>query len=66
MEESLHTIVIVDIHPTVPTSKKSHQSNALCTCGKGWLWNLSTEIRSVVEGHMALEHDNQATIVRYS
>lgn len=66
MEPSIHTIVIVDIHPTEPTSKKSHQSNALCTCGKGWLWNLSTEIKSVVDEHALVEHDNQVTIVRYS
>lgn len=66
MEPSIHTIVIVDIHPTEPTSKKSHKSNALCTCGKGWMWNLSAEIRSVVEEHALVEHGNQVTIARYS
>lgn len=66
MDQSLHTIVIVDIHPTEPASKREHRSNALCTCGRGWMWVLSTEIKPIVESHAELEHDNQTTIVRYS
>lgn len=67
MDEALHTIVIVDIHPTEPTSKKKpHESHAFCTCGAGWMWEFSHEIKSKVEEHAAIDHDNKVNIVRYS
>lgn len=66
MDEALHTIVIVDIHPTEPTSQKKHQSNALCTCGRGWMWTKSTDIRATAEHHAIVDHMNKVNIVRYS
>lgn len=66
MDEALHTIVIVDIHPTEPASAKPHQSNALCTCGRGWVWTKSIDIRAIVEHHAIAEHMNKVAIVRYS
>lgn len=67
MDEALHTIVIVDIHPTEPASTtKPHQSNAMCTCGKGFMWVDSSEIRNMALEHSTSSHNNRTNIVRYS
>lgn len=66
MDQSPHTVVIVDVHPTEPTSQKRHQSNALCTCGRGWMWVYSDEIRQMIDEHALVDHENQTNIARYS
>ena len=66
MDEALHTIVIVDIHPTEPASTKPHQSNALCTCGHGFMWVDSSDIRDRALEHSVSSHNGHANIARYS